>query len=641
MSKKLLLILLFGLLIRLFLMPLALQADLLSMSYRAHLMSEYGLWGLSSNQSFGHYIYAFNLQLLRPFFDDVSQFFSTSHGMSPTSTTSSVGDWLNFVEHPHINAFIFALKIPHLLADLAIFALLAGFFARHKRRLTVLALWWFNPVNLYAFYVFARHDSLTILAVMAAVLLLAKSRLLASLLALFAAVQLRFQPILYLPLFLVHLWRNFSLRRLFWPLLLAAILVLAILQVQKGLPFDQARYAQIKGIEVLAAPSPSAPALSLTGRLLEVLEKPFVLATSVGGKSTLGSLLAFSLVYVALLGFYFLLRQQLHSEQAFLQLNLALYLTLAFYFLLNDFSPHYFVWLSGFASVGVLLGRSFLAAYLLAILGWAIMGLVDAGNFAINQNLFLPISPLLFNTPQLAYVLPYAATLSLVGQTLFSLGLLWSIFLCLRHFWPNLHNSKQLLRLLKPGATFVLLFALTLFFAKPALAAKIPVAEQSSENKVLLELNQPYIATFTASVAEFGALDLKFDTSRSQAPRLIAFRLKFADSSSWLYENTYQAADFYNRSFYPFGFPVVTDALGRELIYEVELLEATDLPLYIYADTYVISQEASLRELLPMLKVELADKWQAQRGFWLFWLGLLGLNLAALLGVILWREKRA
>ena len=420
-KKSILLIFLFGLLVRLFLMPFAMQADLLSLSYRANLMSEYNLWGFNTGQLLAHYLYALNLKLIEPLFGDLQSFFSTSHGISPNSTTSSVGDWLNFVANPQVNAFIFALKIPHLIADIAIFILLTKFFAKNKKQSLILSLWWFNPVNIYAFYVFARHDSLTLLAILLATLFLAKQKILPALLSLFVAVQIRFQPILYLPLFLIHLWRNSSIKKLSSSIFFSILIIGITLLIEKNLPFDRSVYNQIKALNEQSSISEVASPTFLQSTQ-NILAKPFEMATSVGGRSSMGKLLIFSLIYFLINIIYLFVKKSSNSQEAFLQIHLALYLTLAVYFLINSFSPHYFVWLSLFASVSVLINQKFLYAYLLSILGWGIMGLVDSGNFAINQNLFLPISPVIFNTPQLAFVIPNASLIFKIGAIEAAIG---------------------------------------------------------------------------------------------------------------------------------------------------------------------------------------------------------------------------
>lgn len=94
-----LVIFLLGLFIRLVVMPFAMQADLLSMSFRAHLMSDYGFWGYNVGQLISHYIYAFNLLLMKFLVPlgilptDFREIFinPASFAMNPGSNTSSVG----------------------------------------------------------------------------------------------------------------------------------------------------------------------------------------------------------------------------------------------------------------------------------------------------------------------------------------------------------------------------------------------------------------------------------------------------------------------------------------------------------------------------------------------------------------------
>lgn len=613
-------------------MPFALQADLLSMSYRAHLMSEYGLFGLQTNQLIAHYIYALNLTLLKPFFSDITQFFSYSHGMSIASTTSSTGDWLNFVVHPQVNAFIFALKIPHLLADIAVFFLLSKFLVKIKNRSLILALWWFNPVNLYAFYVFSRHDSLTLLAVLLAIIFLAKAKIFSSLIALFVAVQVRFQPLLYLPIFLIHLWRNFSVKKIFVSVLFTTLAISAVLLVERNLPFNQEILDQVRGVKQENLIASSSEASSVKESLLKSIAKPFSLATSVGGSSTMNKLLIFSFAYLLLNFFYFTLRKTADTKESFLQINLILYIALALYFLINDFSPHYFVWISLFATAGSMIGKKFLYSYLLSILGWALMGLFSYGNFAINQNLFLPISRVIFGTPQLAYILPFAESIFKFGHLLLILGLLASSLFAFRYLAKRAEKPKNWLSLLKISS-----FALFLFLSvspSQVQAAKVPVLEMETQNRFLLEPRAVYRGNFISPVESFGALDLKFDTSRSKEKHFLIFRIKKAEAEKWHYENTYDTSDFYNNAFYPFGFPPITQALGQNFIYEVQLKGQSDSSLYIYQDSYVVSKDGNMGEILEIVKTDLQAKWQTQKSFFIFWLFLLGANLFAIVLVL-------
>lgn len=608
-----------GLLIRLFLMPWALQADLISMSYRAYLMSENGFFSLNAGQLLSHFIYTLNFHFI-DFFNQIfhlfnlnpGYFYPETFGTVSKSYTSSVGDWLNFVAQPQINSFIFFLKIPHLLADIAIFYLLARFLAKEKQRLLVLTVWWFNPVNLYAAYIFSRHDTFTLLALLLTLIFLAKNKIFASLLSWLAAYHIRFQPLLYLPIVCLHLFKNTNFLRgkIIKKFLIAGVMFTLI-------------YLLIK---------------NPTDSLLILVQRPFALASSVGEASTIIKLAIFTIIYGFLNLLYLFVRKSTSPKEAFLQLNAVLYLTMACYFLINDFSPHYFVWLSLFASVSTLIDRKFLYAYLLSIIGWTIMGAVDPGNFAINQNLFLPVSPVIFNTPQLAYLISNQKLWFSLGRLILDAGLIYSGYLALKYLLERTVKFSDWKKIFKVGAIVACFFFFS--FGGKAEAAKVPVLEKTTDVKILLEKGSIYTNTFISPTDSFGALDLKFDTNRSLQKKQLVFRLKESASTDWFYEHIYDTSDFYNNAFYPFGFPIIQDALNIEFTYEVELLDQGDLHFYIYQDTYVLSKDGSMGEILQIIKKDLSIKWLNQKPFFIFWLSLLGLNLLTLLLVFFSPQKK-
>lgn len=644
-----LIIFLIGLFLRLFIMPFAMQADLLSMSQRAHLMTDYSLWGIEVGQLFSHYIYALNLILMKGiayltgiFPADFSQIFldPAVYGKNPGSITSGVGDWLTFVNHPQINSFIFFLKMPHLLADIAVFWILAKIFEKNKKKNLILSLWFFNPVNIYAFYVFARHDAFTALALLLSILFLAKEKILESILAIFTAVQVRFQPLFYLPLFLIHWAKNFkNKKKNILEYALGVLIVLMIIFVQKNLPFSQEFYDQIRNIEPVVKVASSR----------NLAQKAFSMATSVGGKTTNTKLIIFIAVYALINLFYLFIKKAKNFKEAFFNLSAISYLAMALYFVFNDFSPHYFVWLSLFATICSTLNKKFIYFYLLSILGWGIMGLMHTGNFAINQNLFLPTSVLLFNTPQIGYSLALAPKLFTLGKIILNIGLLLSSYQIILYFLPKLDKKLNLKKILIP------VFLLSLATLKPITqvqAAKYPMAEIKTQSfikkdgeliatpKIKLYPQMLYRKTFRSPVDSFAAIDLKFDTSRSNQSKSIIFRIKKEGTEDWHFESIYNVQDFYNNAYYPFGFTPLTGVKDQNILMELQLIDDTDLPLYFYQDEQILSEERPTKELLKLVSSDLQEKFQTQKTFFDFWKLLLLTNLGALLYVIFILPKK-
>jgi len=614
-------------------MPWALQADLLSMSYRAHLISEYDLINIKAGQPLAHYIYALNLKIFSIINSDIKSFFPQSFGVTETSMTSSVGDWLSFVEHKHINYFLFVLKLPHLLADILVFYLITKIFQnKHQEKILATMVWWFNPVNLYAFYVFSRHDSLTIAAITLSLLFILREKLVAALLALFMAIQIRFQPLMYLPLFVINLWKNNNQAEFFKKTALATASILLILLVQNYLPYEREKIDTIKGVSIKQIEI-SNQRIEPTIEKINFVNKAISLATTVGGKTDSAKLFSFIGVFILINFFYLFSKKPENAEESLLKLNAILYLSTALYFLFNDFSPHYFVWLSGFTAIAVTIHKKFLPAYLLSILGWGIMGIFDTGNFAITQNLFLPVSPLLFNTPQVGYVVTQAPQLVTLGRFILDIGLIWSGFIASQYVFKDLYKIKDWQKVFKLG--FLILSACLWLNPNRVAAAKLPIFKQETSEKVSLEPGIIYQNEFTVTDNEFGSLDLKFATGRSRKNHQLLFRLKEVGANNWYYQATYNTADFYNNAFYPFGFPIITNSENKTYLYELEIINQPDLPFAVYHHSYIVSREGSLKDISQLIRQNLRNKWQNQQPFFTFWTSLLTINAIALLAVIL------
>lgn len=642
-----------GLLLRLLVMPLSMHADLLSMSYRAHLMAEYGQWQLPTNQFLAHLVYGGNLTLLKVGGYDLQAIFPAQFGLTPRSWTASVGDWLTFNEHSQVNEVVFWLKVPHLLADIAVFIILARVF-RNKNRHLVLALWWFNPVNLYAFYVFARHDALTALVLLLAMLFVVKDKIWPALVSVYAGIQIRVVPLLLLPVFMADIWKNRAdLKRLAVQLVIAAGVIFGYVVFTRLLPVDTQVLSQISGREYQEVAT--VPTVGVPGRLANQ-------ATD----TTIGGVPVFLVLYGLIGALFFFFAQKITPKARLAQLNTVLLMVMALYFAINPFSPHYFVWLSLFATLGIGFRPRLFWPYAGAVFGWLIMGAFASDSFAITQNLFMPVSTSLFRTPQIHQIMAGRGIdpqlIFAVGRGILSLSLLilaaWAF---IKDFWPTLKlNAAQAKK-----AVWPLVLALGLMFVPTrAQALTAPVIENTEyAHAIQLEPGQTIGQTFISPVDTFGSVEIRLQTDRIPGQQNLIVRLKEQGAEEWYYQAEYDRNDFYNKYYYPFGFPPVTDALGKTYYLELALAEpvaAEKYPIKImisdnnpYPDGMVIIDGEPQPELdmsfavvaddtglfTQQLNQTLQSKFEHQRSFFTGYGVLLAVNVFAIIFLLFWRSR--
>lgn len=619
---------LFGLLIRLLLMPWAMHSDLLSMYFRAHLMAEHGIWGLGVNQYIGHFIYALNLVVLKAVDWNLESFFLHDYGVSAGSLTASVGDWLRFMEHPQINSFLFWLKLPHLLVDIGVFVALAKLFKKHTHRLLILASWWANPINLYAFYIFSRHDVFTAAAVLAVVVFAAQNRVIPTLLTLFVAIQIRVQPLLLAPVFLVQLWQQRkNYKSLLAKTALALVAIFAYLGILRMLPVTGPALQELsQNIPTISTPS----AIGIPTRH----------ATQAFGTTFFGIPIFLSLY--AVIGLWWVLQKgqsKAKYKTRFVELVKVTTTVMALYFAINPFSPHYFVWLSILLTLAVSVSPKILKWYALAVVGWVGLGIFSSDVTWFSQNLFAPVSTAVFRTPQINQILlPRFAAVGIEQSILLLLSrlilagglfaLIWELYQ--EKLQPLL---KKLPHLIGIGSLLLLLNAT----APQAQAISVPAYQQPDATQQHDITNQPFRQTFTSSVDQFGSIEVRMGTDRSKLPGTFTFKLyevlETGELES-LYEAEYQRTDLYQGYYYPFGFVPITNAQGKT--YLIELESQTHSPIFVYTNSdgelsYTVLTEGSGQELFRQIKETVSQKVQHQQTFFSFYTLLIG----AILGILL------
>jgi hypothetical protein len=575
-------------------MPWAMHADLLSMYWRAHLITEYGLWGLPTNQILGHYMYAANLWIMKLAGFDLRSLFELPFGLSVGSSTSSVGDWLRFIENPRLNSALFFMKVPHLLFDLGslwiiwkIMQQLPQTIATYRQHILVLSLWWLNPVTIFAFYLFSRHDAITSFFVLLAMsFTIQQKKLLISFLSLFAAIQVRVQPLLFIPLFIISWWRN----RPGWKQLLKqiaigiGILVLYLLLV-RSLPFNPDLLDQIHGRD--SGSLVSSPAI-------------IGIPQNHSRQVSEGKLFGIPIFFVAYL--LLILAVALLKKITLKDLTLALTVCMSIYFAVNPFSPHYFVWLMPPAVLAVVFIRRFQLPLMLSILWWGIAALFKTDQYAISQHLFLPVSYDLFLTPSLAGIWDarggflgiQSQNIARAADSMLSLSLVVMALLAARELWsgssrrvalPNWQLSswwKFLQKVIVGAICAGIVFHATT--STPAHAALVPVLESSAytNDLILTEVSNSSLQVDSIIIQQIipapdepvGAVAFRFNTFRQTNKHQLRLSIKPLSTPEWHYQAFYDTSDFYNRHFYPFGFPPLRVQAGTPLLIEMQIVDS-------------------------------------------------------------------
>lgn len=126
----------------------------------------------------------------------------------PLQSTAGLQDYFLFVSDPGIYRTLFLLKLPYLAFDLATAFVLARMLSTSPLRRMAISLWLFNPMTIYAFYVFGRYESIALFFIAWTLILLHRNQLLGASFAFGLALQCREITWMYVPLFVLVLWRD-------------------------------------------------------------------------------------------------------------------------------------------------------------------------------------------------------------------------------------------------------------------------------------------------------------------------------------------------------------------------------------------------------------------------------------------------
>jgi hypothetical protein len=190
-----------AILLRLLLMPFFAHVDLFSEYRRVYYALDNDIFGNSQR------VVAFYIETL---FAAFSKLFiplsdATFFLPDPTKSTASLQDYYLFLQDPHIYRFLFFFKLPYLLFDLGVAAIIWRFVDNLAYRKIALLLWLFNPLSIFAIYIFGRFEVFSIFFLALTAWQLKQHRLVLASICFAIALQCREINLLLTPFLLIAL----------------------------------------------------------------------------------------------------------------------------------------------------------------------------------------------------------------------------------------------------------------------------------------------------------------------------------------------------------------------------------------------------------------------------------------------------
>ncbi len=387
-----------GLLLRLLLMPFTAHSDLLHMYWMGN--NIISVWGPSFKmQAVLAYFHAAWLRFVTWTSPAISTLFT------PQFDFHSAQDWFTFVSQPQIYRALFAFKLPYLLFDVACALLLYHLASDRDKALLLFRFWWWNPLVIFAVYIFGRHEPIAIFFVLLSLYLIRREHLEWGLLALGAAIAIRYYAFFLLPFYVLSMQGGWAKRLERFALGLAPWLVVNVLTWVGG-----------HGLDVLGLVNyPSE---------LYLLPVKFPVA-------------AWDNLYIFPLVYFLLLLHGLHNRAGGFR-SLVQYSTIALLLLFSTAyigqSPQYWTWFVPLLAIQLVENRHLVPLHLLQIISLAVYSLI--GSRAMAGYLFAPIAPTFFwSLPSpievVGQVFPPELVISL-AHTAFSAITIWMAYLVFR-----------------------------------------------------------------------------------------------------------------------------------------------------------------------------------------------------------------
>lgn len=354
---------LLGVIIRFALIPFTLDEDFLSTLNRATFNTYFN--GPIS-RSLGEFVITGWIHLFRDFFSQLPGILQPDLGTTLSISQSDLTNpaYQNAISSPMIFRYLTLLKIPYLVADLA----LAFVLYRNFRSKAVLFFWAINPFILFPSFMYGRYEVFAVLAMVLSLVFLFRKKVGLSYLALALAISVRPFFVIFIPFYLIYTYKN---KKVLLTCFLALVLYLLL-----NFSLDRSAVGVISG-----------------NRFYE-----FFIDKKFGGLNA--GISVFLLAY-CLIAFQFY-KEKIQERIDFNRLIFWLSLTTFSFFVFGRFHPPYLAWIAPVSFFLVSINKKVIIPLVLSFVFAALSFEYDA-IFACRGNGLCLFDPLNFNFTHTLY----------------------------------------------------------------------------------------------------------------------------------------------------------------------------------------------------------------------------------------------
>ncbi len=179
----------------------------------------------------------------------------------------------------------------------------------------------------------------------------------------------------------------------------------------------------------------------------------------------------------------------------------------------------------------------------------------------------------------------------------------------------------------------VVFISLWLLYLNEVQAIMVNKMQTYCENQIPKRILEEEIVRqeFVSETDEFGIVAIKFTNYLDISDDSLIFRIKEKNSKDWYFEYTYKVDQMQNDEFFTFGIPPITNALGKEYVFELESLSGQpDDSIGIYMCENTGDVVFKLIQGVPALRQLTNDvlfRIKSDLGFFMLWSLVIGVLL--------------